>query len=234
MKTVIVMAVSRDRLPILPRSVQSMLRILTNYASWSRRILPWSQRRRTAQSRLDWRGRPGDGEMIAGRMEGAQAVAVGRIAQRYTEHGLELLVARPNAPIVEAQRHGRDQFAGLRIGDLGRRIDADEMCRKRDLFARRCRFVVHDVEYAVGASCEGRIDRLRDVVDVDAVRDVAGLGDAVHRAAQEPRHCVLCRAVVAPAEPDPQGAVGPRCWGLCDRVGGGEGQNLPGAVLRLG
>src|SRR5262249_3258940 len=96
-----------------------MLRILTNYASWSRRILRWSQRRRTARSRLDRRGRPGDGKVIAGRMEGAQAVAVGRIAQRHTEHGLELPVACPNAPVVEAQRHGRDQFAGLRIGDLG-------------------------------------------------------------------------------------------------------------------
>src|SRR6516162_8561523 len=128
MKTVIVMAVSsRSPAPILPRSVPSMLRVLENYAGLSPRISPLSQRGRTARSRLDRRGRPGNGEVIAGRVEGAQAVAVGRIAQRHAEHGLELVVARPNAPLVEAQRHGRDRFAGLRIGDLGRRIDADEV-----------------------------------------------------------------------------------------------------------
>src|SRR5260370_255940 len=61
---------------ILPRCVESMLRILPNYAS----MLRLSRRWRTARSRLGRRGRPGDGEVIAGRIEGAQAVAVGRIA----------------------------------------------------------------------------------------------------------------------------------------------------------
>src|SRR5262249_30038808 len=150
---------------------------------------------RTPRSRLGRRGRPGDGEVIAGRVEGAQTVAVGRIAQFHAEHGLELVVACSNAPLVEAQYHRRDRLAGLRIGNLRRRIDANEVRGKRDLFARRCRFIVDNVEDAVGASCEGRIDRLRDVVDVDAVRDVPRLGDAVHRAAQEPHHCVLSRTV---------------------------------------
>ena len=94
------------------------------------------------------------------------------------------------------------------------------MCRKRDLFARRCRFVVHDVEDAVGASREGRIDRLRDVVDVDAVGDVAGLGDAVHRAAPQPHHCVLSRTVDAakPQNGDRQAPPRPECPPLKLRV----------------
>src|SRR5262245_37808694 len=57
---------------------------------------------RTAGLRLGRRNRLGDAEMIAGRVEGAQTVAIGRIAQPHAEHGLELVVACPNAPVVEA------------------------------------------------------------------------------------------------------------------------------------
>src|SRR6516165_11178546 len=103
MNTVIVMAVSRDRLPHPAAFRAEHASDFNELCQLVASHIAWSQRRRTARSRLDRRGRPGDGEMIAGRMEGAQAVAVVRIAQRHTEHGLELLVACPNASVVEAQ-----------------------------------------------------------------------------------------------------------------------------------
>src|SRR5215471_6884538 len=121
MKSVMVMAVSWDR---LPTSCRVAWRACFGY------------HRTMLVERLGRCSRFGDAEMIAGRVEGAQAIPISWIAQPHAEHGLELVVARPNAPVVEAQRHGRDQFAGVRIRDLGRRIDADEARRKRDLFAR--------------------------------------------------------------------------------------------------
>src|SRR5262249_61622236 len=107
MKTVMAMAASGIASPILPRSVESILRISSNYACWmsaARRAR--CRPRRTARPRLGRRRRLGDGEVIAGRVEGAQAGAVGRIAQPHAEHGLELVIARPNAPLVEGQQHG--------------------------------------------------------------------------------------------------------------------------------
>src|SRR5262249_48321007 len=106
MKTVMAMAASGIASPILPRSVESMLRISSNYACWMSAVVARVAALADGGPRLGRRRRLGDGEVIAGRVEGAQAVAVGRIAQLYTEHGLELLVACPNAPVVEAQRHG--------------------------------------------------------------------------------------------------------------------------------
>src|SRR5262249_20850765 len=66
---------------ILPRSVESMLLISPNYAGRASAPRPAGcGSGGTARRRLGRRSRRGDAEMIAGRVERAQAVAVGRIA----------------------------------------------------------------------------------------------------------------------------------------------------------
>src|SRR6266536_2381155 len=94
---------------------------------------------------------------------------------------------------------GQKMMAGL-VWDLRRGLDADQARRKCDLIARRCWLVIDNVEHAHGAARESRIDRLRNVVDVDAIRDVAGLGDTMHGTAQEAHHSVASRTIDA-AEP---------------------------------
>ena len=98
----------------------------------------------------------------------------------------------------------------LLIGDFRRRRDAEKLGREGDLIAGRRRLVVDHVEHAVGAPREAGVDRLRDVVDVDAVRDVAGLGDALRGAAQEPHHAVLARPIDAAEPQDRDRRAAPR------------------------
>src|SRR5262249_57994681 len=124
--------------------------------------------------------------MIAGFIEGTQTVAIGRIPQLHAQYLLESVVACANTALIEAQRHGREQFAGLLIRDFRRRLDGDETSRKRDLIARRGGLFIDYVEHAVGAAREGCLARLPDVVDVNAVRDVARRGDAIDTAPPEP------------------------------------------------
>src|SRR5215475_2734915 len=138
--------------------------------------------------------------MVACVVERAQALAIVRVAKRDAELLLELVVACADAALVEAQRKRRHHLTSLDQRKLRGRCDAEEFRRECDLFARRGRLVVNDVENAVGAPRKGSVDRLRDVEDMDAVRYMPGLGDAVHRAAQEPGHAVL-PGTVDSAEP---------------------------------
>src|SRR5207253_2678785 len=148
--------------------------------------------------------------MIAGLMERVQAGAGGRIPQTDIEYCLELIIARANATVVEAECNRRHQSAGLLIWDHRWRIDADELCCKCDLLARRGRLIVHNVENAFRAAREGRVYCLRDIVDVNAVRNVTGLVDAVHVAAQQTHHCVSPRTIDAAEPQDRNRQVSPR------------------------
>src|SRR6516225_2955751 len=104
MKTVMAMAPSGDRQPY-PAAFRGehASDIIELCLLDERRRRARCRPRRTARPRLGWRRRLDGGEMIAGRVESASAVAVGRIAQPHAEHGLELVIACPNAPVVEAQ-----------------------------------------------------------------------------------------------------------------------------------
>src|SRR5262249_62210622 len=86
------------------------------------------------------------------------------------------------------------------IWDLRWRIDADELRCKCDLIAGGGRLIVHNVENTFRAARERRVDCLRDIVDMNAVRHVTGLADAVHGAAQQTHHCVASGTIDA-AEP---------------------------------
>src|SRR5215813_8356876 len=123
--------------------------------------------------------------MIAGFVKCAQAIAVGWIAQLHAEHRLELMIARANATLIEAECHGRQQVAGVLITNLWRRRDTDETGGKNDLIARRDRLVINYVEHALGATCEGCVDCLCD---------------ALCGAVQEPDHSIASRTIDA-AEP---------------------------------
>src|SRR2546430_11025481 len=131
--------------------------------------------------------------MITRLIERAEALAIVGVAQLYAERRFELVVASTNAAFIEAERERGEYLVGIRVGNFRRRRDLEKLSRKGDLRARRRRLVVHDVEYAVGAPGEGRLDCLGDVEDVDAVRHVSGLGDALRRSTQEPQHRVLPR-----------------------------------------
>src|SRR6187551_3255818 len=81
---------------------------------------------------------------------------------------------------------------------------------KCDLIARRGGLVVDDVEHTIRLPFEGCLDRLRDVVNVDTVRHMARLGDAMSRSAQKPDHPVLSRTIVAVLPQYPHGEHPPR------------------------
>ena len=62
---------------------------------------------------------------------------------------------------------------------------------------RRRGLIIDHVEDAVRLFREGGLDRLRDVGDMNPVRHVSGLGDAMRTASKEPRERVLSRPVDA-------------------------------------
>src|SRR5262249_36080796 len=138
--------------------------------------------------------------MIAGFVKCAQAIAVGWLAQLHAEHRLELMIARANATLIEAECHGRQQVAGVLITNLWRRRDTDETGGKNDLIARRDRLVINYVENALGATRGGCVDCLRDVIDVRAGWVGSGRCDARCGAGQEPDHSMASRTIDA-AEP---------------------------------
>ena len=74
--------------------------------------------------------------------------------------------------------------AASRERNLGRRRDAQQLGRECDRHALRGRLVIGDVEDAVGAARESRIDRLRDVGDVDAIEHLARPVDPLRAAAR--------------------------------------------------
>ena len=96
-----------------------------------------------------------------------------------------------------------------------RRRDAEQFGRERDRHALRRRLIVGHVEHAVGAARERRVDRLRDVGDVDAVEHLARLVDALRAAARDLHQRVLAGAV-NPREPQDR-----------DRLAGARAERAP-------
>src|SRR5215470_164771 len=138
--------------------------------------------------------------MIACLVQRTQALAKGWIAQRDAERVLELVVACPDASFIEAQRKWCHHLVRVREWDFRWWLDSHQRGRKRDVLAGRGRLVVNHVDDVVDAALERSINRLRDVEDMHAVRDMPGLGDAMRSAALEPEHCVLARTI-DPAKP---------------------------------
>src|SRR5689334_3559752 len=113
--------------------------------------------------------------MIAGVVQRAQALAKSWIAQRDTEHILEPVVARPDAAFIESQCKWRHHFVRLRERDFRWRLYPHQRGRKRDVLAGRGRLVVDYVDDTVNVPLERSVDRLCNVKDMHAVRDMPGL-----------------------------------------------------------
>ena len=110
----------------------------------------------------------------------AKSLAIGREAKRNAEFPLDQGVGDALVVAIEGARHGRQ--VGLGEGHLRRRVDPHQGRGIGDHILRRRRLVVGDVEDAGGVPCDRRLERLHDVVDMDAVEDLARLDDAVRPA----------------------------------------------------
>jgi hypothetical protein len=117
------------------------------------------------------------GEASSRREQRAQTFPVGRIQQADAELALEPVVAHAPAFLPEAQRHRREQRRGFFEWYLRRRVAAEQLRGEGERIAGRARLVVGDIEDAADLAGKGRVDRLRNVGDVDAVEDLAGLDD---------------------------------------------------------
>src|SRR5579863_3101920 len=122
---------------------------------------------------------------LSRRKQRAQSFAVGRIEEAHAELAFELVVAYAPACLTKAQGHRRERRRGLREGNFRRRIAAKKLRGENDRVAGRARLIVGDVENSRGFACECRVDRLRDVGDMDAVENLAGLEDAPGIAARD-------------------------------------------------
>ena len=90
-------------------------------------------------------------------------------------------------------------------GISGGGIAPQKLRREHDRIARRARLVVGDVEDAGGRARQRGIDRLRDVVDMDAIEDLAGLDDAPRIAARDLHQRVAPRSINAGEPQDGDG-----------------------------
>ena len=113
--------------------------------------------------------------------QGAQPLAIARIAQVDGQLLLDPRVADPAAVAVEAARHRRQ--LGRLERHLGRRQGAQQRAGEGDHVLRRRRLVVGDVVDRAGIGPRHRgAQHLDDVVDVDAAEHLAGLDDAARGA----------------------------------------------------
>src|SRR5262245_26563082 len=115
--------------------------------------------------------------MITCVVQRTQALTKGRIAQRDTERILELVIACPDAALIEAQRKWCHHLVRFREWDFSWWLYSHQGGRKRDVLAGRGRLVVDHVEDAIDAARDRCVDRLGDVEHMHAVRDMPGLGD---------------------------------------------------------
>src|ERR1700728_733841 len=131
------------------------------------------------------------------RQQRAQTFTVGRIQQPDAERALERVVAHAPAFLPEAQCHWRHGRCRALERNFGWRRDTEKLRGKHHRFAKRRRFVIGDIENARRTVRKRGIDRLRDVADMNAIKDLSRLDDAARFAACDLKQCILCRPVNA-------------------------------------